>query len=264
MQNLTELRLKLADIQSKIDPLQADIDECVEFIDLLTGGSAGVSPRKKASSAKAKTNGSAGKAISPEVFKRQVREHYTAARARRAKKATKQKPLRPMANPEQALELARRRYPNIPDPSHDTMTAQEAAQYIGMSDSGVRLLYHAGKLPNPTRELRRFGRSGRFHPAMVIPRSAVEAYKAQSGDEAPAAPAHRSAKGNGTAKPSEYKSVMKERRERSARLLAHFDRTEPRQIPPDYGPTGISVLVQHKYLKPKAGGYVRTAREFTV
>lgn len=264
MQNLTELRLKLADIQTKIDPLQADIDECVEFIDLLTGGGRGsagaVSPHKKAR-AKAKTNGSAGKAISPEVFKRQVREHYTAARTHRAKKATKQKPLRPMANPEQALELARRRYPNVPDPSHDTMTAQEAAQYIGMSDSGVRLLYHAGKLPSPTKELRRFGQSGRFHPAMVIPRSAVEAYKAQSSDETPAAPARPAKR---AAKSSNYKSEMKVRRERSARLLAHFDRTEPRQLPPDFSPNGMSVLVQHKYLKLKAGGYVRTAREFTV
>jgi len=262
MQTLTELRLKLADLQSRITGLESDMDECVEFIDTLTGG-VPVPFTKRAPKAKARTNGSAGKAISPEVFRTQVRKHYTAQRGHRIKRATRRTATTPaMMNAEQALEVARRKYPNVSDPSPDTVTAQEAAQLLGCSDSNVRLLYNAGKLPKPTQELRRFGRSGRYHPAMVIPRQAVEAYKAQTGEPGTKpAPAKRKKK-NGAVKPSEYKNEMKARRERSAKLLARFDRHEPRPIPPDMGHQGISVLVQHGYLKPQGGGYVRTAREF--
>jgi excisionase family DNA binding protein len=199
------------------------------------------------------------------VFRSQVRKHYTAQRGHRAKKATRRPATTPaMMNAEEALDVARRKYPNIADPSPDTMTAQEAARFLGCSDSNVRLLYHSGKLPAPTQQLRRFGRSGRFHPAMVLPRQAVEAYKAQpeSGTKS-ATPAKRRKK-NGAVKRSEYKSLMKSRRERSAKLLARFDRHESRPIPPDTNSHGLSVLVQHGYLKPQGSGYLRTAKEFAV
>ena len=246
MQTLTELRLALVNLQSRILGLQGELDECVTFIDTLTGGIPIILPKglTRGRPRKIKTNGSAGKAITAEAFRRQVREHYATTRRKSTRKPAA------MDNPEEALERARRKYPNVPDPSPDTVTTHEAAEMIGLSDSGTRLLY-GSKLPRPTKELRRWGRSGRFNPAMVIPRRAVEAYL--SGNPEPVAGGNKG-----------YKNTVRSRREQTARLLKRFDRVKPRPIPKDFSPQGISVLVQHGYLEGKGTGYIRTNKEFRV
>lgn len=59
---------------------------------------------------------------------------------------------------------------------------------------------------------------------------------------------------------SDYKIEMKKRRQATAKVLARFDRDEPR---PNAGGRSIGVLVQHGFLKQKGDGYVRTDKPFT-
>lgn len=263
MQTLTELRLKLTNLQSTIDrvgnqqtEMQTEIDECVEFLDLITGGGLSIGApvgRPKKAKTKIKTNGSAGKVMTADSFRKQVRTHYTARR----KKSTKKKPGTTRSF-EEALEIGRRKYPGVPDPSPDTVTTHEAAGILKMSDSGVRLLY-GSNLPESSKELRRFGRSGRFHPATVVPRSAIEAYaQGRTRKQAQAANSKRPPSNSG------YSVMAKARRERSFNLLAQFDRAEARPVPAEFSAQGVSVLVQHGYLKTKGDGYLRTAKEFRV
>jgi len=62
------------------------------------------------------------------------------------------------------------------------------------------------------------------------------------------------------------KSSIAARRERSMKFLAHFDRTEPRPMPP--GATaqnsGLGPLVNSGYLRKKGEGYIRTAKEYSL
>jgi len=71
--------------------------------------------------------------------------------------------------------------------------------------------------------------------------------------------------GNGASAPSKRNSG----REGTARLLKQFDRKEVATIEAaahragmTVRQAGIGVLVRHGYLRPKRGGYVRTAKEF--
>lgn len=263
MQSLTELRLTLASLQDRIGGLQTEIDGCVEFLDALTGGVPVPLPKRRGpynkTKAKAKTNGSAGKAISADVFREQVRTHFTNNR-RAPLRRTIGKHAQTL---DAALEAARKKHKGVPDPSPGTLTTQEVAKRLRLSDAGVRNLVEDGRLPEPRLELRRFGSFHSFRPTLVHRLADIEAYSVSR--VAPMqSPAVRRVTGTAPVRPGKKMSKLARRRQISADYLEQYDPHQPRMIPSPGNKTLMGPLVRRGYLKKKGDGYVRTSKPFSV
>jgi hypothetical protein len=253
MQSLTELRLALAALQDHIGGFQVQIDACVEFLDALTGGPIPL-PKRGRYKKVAKTNGSAGKAISPEVFREKVRHHYKTNRP----KASRTHPKHALSL-DAALDAARRKHKGVADPSPDTLTTAEVAKRLRMSDAGVRNLVSDGRLPEPSLELRRFGQFHAFRPSVVHRLTDIEAYSVGQLNQGPPARRVRIAVTTKAMRPAKKLSKVAQRRLITAAFLAKFSPGEPRKIP---GGKGLGPLVRRGYLRKLATGYVRTSMAF--
>jgi hypothetical protein len=256
MQSLTELRLALASLQDHVGGFQAQIDACVEFLDTLTGGIPIPLPTRGRPKKVAKPNGSAGKAISPEVFREKVRHHYKTHRRPKKSPRTHLSHALPL---DQALDAARRKHKGVPDPSPDTLTIEEVATRLRMSDANVRKLGTDGRLPEPRLELRRFGKLHSFRPTLVHQLADIEAYSVGRLHKGPPPRGVHAVKHATTTRPrAKPLSKIAKQRLASARLLDQYSPNEPRVIPG----RGLGSLVRRGYLRKLSTGYVRTSRAF--
>lgn len=251
MQSLTELRLALASLQDHIGGFQEQIDTCVEFLDALTGGVPIPLPKRGRPKKVAKTNGSAGKAISPEVFREKVRTHYETHRPKKASGSHARHAL----SLDAALDAARRKHKGVADPSPDSLNTTEVAKRLRMSDAGIRNLVASGRLPEPRLELRRFGKLHAFRPTVVHQLTDIEAYSVGRLTAGPpprgihAAPVKRLGKRLGK---------IAKQRHATAAFLAKFSHSEPRVI----AGNGLGPLVRRGYLRKMATGYLRSSKPF--
>lgn len=227
MKSLSDLQSVLGDLQGSIGGLQDQIDDCVAFIAQITGSGG----RKRGPYRK--TNGA--------TLRDKVKRHFVATRGGKWGRLN-------------ALEFV--------EPSGNTVTVEQAAKMLRMSDANVRLKIKGGDL-RAMKEMRagkkRTGPGSAPHPVMVLNRNEVLAYAdARNGDTPPVRSTRPAPKKRRPTGPKHYSPAQLKQRERSAALLSQFDRTEPKSI----RDTRLGALVRRGYLARKGDGYIRTAREF--
>lgn len=226
----------LTELQETLSGLQDGIDTCVTFLAQLTGG------RRPKQVARAKLNG--------DGLRAQVKEKWA--------------------------EHKRGRLVGIESspPSGDNVTVAQAAKMLKMSEANVRLKIKAGHLRamKEERSVARAGDRAAFrHHIMVIPRHDV--FVLANGEQltADAAPVRKKKKipPSKQLKPGQsWSDKKREERQRTADLLAHFDTSEARPMPPGARPMRAGVLIQHNYLRTAKKGpdgeprYLRTAKTF--
>lgn len=244
MKSLSDLQSVLGGLQGQISGLQQHIDECVDYITQLTG----TRPPKRGPYRKAKANGA--------TLRDKVKQHFVANRGGKWARLN-------------ALEFV--------EPSNNTVTVDQAAKMLRMSDANVRLKIKAGDL-RAMKELRRgkarTGPGSAPHPVMVINRNEVLAYaEARNGGDRNLVVRHVQPRATTTKKrrpkkrPSAqpqikyYGSAIVRQRQATAVFLSQFDLAEPKAIT-DHR---IGSLVRRGYLiRHGDNGYVRSGKEFVV